>query len=152
MNSPRMITPACRQAGKRRGFSRIIFWVWISAATSACGIGCKDSKGASEKYLESLPQIESVVSRLLIRYQVDGKAIRARKVLSGDGKFSRVERRIFVAPEFNTLSFNHDLYQAVSEFGATAIASEKSEDKSVAMHIKKDGVIVETLVFLVKRD
>jgi len=114
------------------------------------GLGCRDSKSSAEKAIESLPQIESVVSKLLGQYQID--KVRMQKVWSSDGTFARKELRILVQPEFNTLNFNHDLNQAVAGFGATAIATEKSEDKSVTMHIKKDGVIVQSLLFVVRRE
>mgnify|MGYP001559680350 CR=1 FL=1 len=124
--------------------------VLLLAVQMFVGLGCRDSKGSFGRAQESIPQIESAIAKLLTRHQVDEKSIKTRKVPSSDGKFTRLERRISVAPEFNTLNFNHDLNQAVAEFGATAIATEKSEDKSVTMHIKKDGVIVQSLVFVVK--
>ena len=120
-------------------------------ALVVCG-GCKDSKKVPENYIESLPKIQSAVTNLFVSYQIDGKAVKTRKVPSGDGKFSRIEQRISVAPEFNILNFNHDLSKAVAEFGATVIASEKSEDKSVTMHIKSGGVILQSIVFIVKKE
>ena len=98
------------------------------------------------------PSVEVVIQKLLLRFQIDDKSIRTRKVPSGDGKFVRIERRITVAPEFNAMSFNHELNNAVASLGATAIATEKSEDKTVTVHVKKNGVIVESIVFLARQN
>lgn len=145
MNSPPMIR-------KGRELSRSIFSIWFIVALILSSEVCKDSKNSSEKYLQALPQIESAVAKLLSRYHIDAKSIKRRNVQSSDGTFTRIEKRISVESEFNSLNFNYDLNQAVSEFGATAIASEKSEDKSVTMHIKKDGVILQSVVFVVKKE
>lgn len=115
-------------------------------------IGCRESKNLPDKYAQSLSRIESTVEKLFAQYGIDGKSIKTRKVASGDGTFSRVERRVAVAPVFNTLSFNHDLNIAIVETGATVIATEKTEDKSVTMHIKQDGIILQSIVFTLKKE
>jgi hypothetical protein len=96
------------------------------------------------------PDIRATVQHLLAQYGIDPRSVSARKHSVGTGGFARIERRVSVAPEFNTLNFHLDLSRAMAEHHATVAASEKSEDGSVAMHIKKDGVIVESIVFLPK--
>lgn len=124
----------------------------VLAIAVVIAIGSRSSNNPTEVVASVAPNIDTALQQLLTRYQVDGKSTRSRKVPSGDRTFSRMERRVTMPPEFNTLDFNHDLNQAVQEFGATAIATEKSEDKSVTMHIKKDGVIVQSIVFVVNKD
>ncbi len=96
------------------------------------------------------PEMETVIDNLLVRYNVNTKTMRSRKVTGPDKKSVRLERRVFVTPEFNTLNFNHDLTEKLRESGMSVVATEKSEDRSVTMHIKKNDVIVESLVFMTK--
>lgn len=105
----------------------------------------------AETSMAVAPSVEVVIQKLLLRYQIDDKSIKTRKVASGDGKFVRIERRVVVAPEFNAMSFNHELNNAVALLGANAMATEKSEDKTVTVHVKKSGVIVESIIFVVKK-
>lgn len=106
----------------------------------------------TETSMAVAPSVEVVIRKLLLRHQVDDKSIRTRKVPSVDGKFVRIERRVAVMPDFNAMSFNHELNNAVAELGAIAIATEKSEDKTVTVHVKKNGVIVQSIIFVVKKD
>ncbi len=96
--------------------------------------------------------VEVAIQNLLRRHQIDDKSVRTRKVQSGDGKFVRIERRVTVVPEFNALGFNHELNKAVASLGANAIATEKSEDRTVTVHVKKNGVIVESIVFVTRQN
>ncbi len=109
------------------------------------------SANPAETSMAVAPGVEVVIQKLLLRFQVDNKSIRTRKVPSGDGKFVRIERRVTVAPDFNAMSFNHELNNAVASLGASAIATEKSADKTVTVHVKKNGVIVESIIFVVKK-
>jgi hypothetical protein len=109
------------------------------------------SKREVEQTTSVGPNLDAAVERLLRRYNIEARSVRLRKVMSDDKKFTRLERRISVSPAFNALNFNHDLSRAVAEFGATVVAAEKSENGSVAMHIKKDGVIIQSLVFSAKK-
>lgn len=106
----------------------------------------RQTKDASES-VASEEEIERVVQRLFTQYRIGAASVRTRRLVMAGGGFSRIERRATVPTEFNTLSFNHDLSRALAKHGATVIATEKLEDKSVGMHIKKDGVIIETIVF-----
>ncbi|MBI5473132.1 MAG: hypothetical protein HY961_12385 [Ignavibacteriae bacterium] len=96
------------------------------------------------------PEMETIIENLLVHYNVDTKTMRTRKVTGADKESVRLERRVFVPPEFNTLNFNHDLSEKLLEMGLTVVATEKSADKSVTMHIKRDDVIVESVVFVQK--
>ncbi len=131
---------------ERRGFHGLFF---VPFAIAIAFVSCKEP---SRKSYESLTKVDAAIAKLLAQFQIQPKSIATRKIKNGDGKFARTERRIVVPPEFNTLEFNRALSERVVEFGATAIATEKSEDKSVTMHVKKDGVILESIIFLTKND
>ena len=115
-------------------------------------VGCSEPKIPVEKTSEILPQAEAIVQRLLTQHGVDLKKLKTRKVASGDKSFVRIEQRVAVPPEFNTLNFNHELSERLADIGASVVATEKSEDKTVTMHIKNNGVIVQSLVFILRKE
>jgi hypothetical protein len=51
-----------------------------------------------------------------------------------------------------SLDFNHDLSRELSGVSARLIASERTKESAVSMHIVVDDMIVETLVFVLNRD
>ncbi len=136
--------------GGRKHGRRLLVFLLLAVVVTAFVI-------ALDPYLEksttvSVPEeVELVVQRLLTQYRIDAKEVRTRRVGVGKGEFTRIERRVSVSPEFNTLGFNRDLALALAEHGATVIATERFEDKSVALHIKKDGVIIESIVFVMSK-
>ncbi|MBX2990306.1 MAG: hypothetical protein KF749_03950 [Bacteroidetes bacterium] len=100
----------------------------------------------------SIPDLQTAVRQSLAGHNIDLKSVRIRRVGSNNGTFSRTEMRVAVPSTFSTLNFNYDLSRAVVPFGATVVATERSEDKSVTMHIKKDGVIHQSIVFTIKQE
>lgn len=127
----------------------LIFAIWIVVASALVFVfGLPHTGKKAPQHRTADPNIQAVVHQLLRQYRVDPKTMATRTHSAGNGNVVRIERRVKVAPDFNTLNFHVDLSRALAEHDATVTASEKSEDGSVAMHIKKDGMIVETLVFL----
>lgn len=122
------------------------FWI-VVFAIAILHLSCKDS---ADQRNDVLPKIEVAIEKTLTLFGIDQKTVATKRIKSGDGNFVRIERRIAVSSEFKVLEFNRVLSQRVGKFDATVIATEKLEDKSVAMHIKKDGVIVESVIFRIK--
>lgn len=89
-----------------------------------------------------LDAVEAAVDTLLQRYDIQSKWVRSWQVLTPDGRFIRHERRVLVPPEFPTLSFNHDLHRAVSALGANAVATERTKQGIVTVHVRKGRTIV----------
>ncbi len=58
----------------------------------------------------------------------------------------RRELRVRVPESFPSLLFNHALDSAIRPLGARVIGAENSQEKRVAIHIRKDGVILRTLI------
>ncbi len=137
------------QPKKSAGRFLIVLLVPIIAAALWILLEPRQTKDTSESTTSEAADIERVVQRLFTQYRIG--TVRTRSIVTGGRGFRRIERRVSVPEEFNTLSFNHDLTRALAEHGATVIATEKLEDNSVGMHIKKDGVIIETIVFEMNR-
>jgi hypothetical protein len=100
----------------------------------------------------ALAALNEAVDTLLARYRIDRGWVKTWRVQTPDRKFLRVERRVFVPPDFISLNFNHDLSRAVQDFGATAVATERTKENIVTIHIKKDRTIIQSISLVTKRD
>jgi hypothetical protein len=100
----------------------------------------------------ALQEINAVVDTLLLRYHIAKGWVKTWQVQTAQKKFLRVERRVFVPPDFISVNFNHDLARMVADYGATAVATERTKENSVTMHIKKDNSIIQSISFVTKRD
>jgi hypothetical protein len=115
----------------------------------------KIEKKSAFKKTESRPlltQVNTVIDTLLDRYQIDRKWVKSWSVFTPDKRFIREERRVYVPPNFISLDFNHDLSLALAKYEARVVATERTRESSVAMHIVSDGVTIESIVFVLKRD
>jgi hypothetical protein len=100
----------------------------------------------------SLNQIDVVIDTLFNRYQIDARGAKSWSVFARDKRFIRKERRVYVPPQFISLDFNHDLSRQLSDFNARVVATERTKESTIAMHIVSDGMVVETITFVLKRD
>ena len=96
-----------------------------------------------------LPDVNTVVDTLLARYGIPRDRVKTRQVQIPGGKFVRMERRVSVPPEFISVSFNRDLAGMIGHLGAQAIATERTKENTVTMHIRQDGRIIESITFVV---
>ncbi|MFN0159469.1 MAG: hypothetical protein ACKVRP_15515 [Bacteroidota bacterium] len=99
-----------------------------------------------------LPDINTAVDTLLARHGIGRERVKTWQVQTPDKKFIRVERRVYVPPEFVSVKFNHDLNRMMRDFGALAVATERTKENTVTMHIKKDERIIESITFVVKNE
>lgn len=100
---------------------------------------------------DEVADVNAVLDSLFARYHIERKAVKTWHVQTPDKKFIRVERRVIVPPDFISLRFNHDLSRELERFGARAVATERTKENAVTMHIKRDGIIIQSITFLVKR-
>jgi hypothetical protein len=96
--------------------------------------------------------VDTAIDTLLTRYQIENRWVKSWNVLTPDRKFIRSERRVYVPPRFISLDFNHDLSRELAKYDARVIATERTKESTVSMHVVVDGMIVETIVFVLKRD
>ena len=115
----------------------------------------KIEKKSAFKKTQSRPlltQVSTIIDTLLDRYQIDRKWVKSWGVFTPDKRFIREERRVYVPPGFISLDFNHDLSLALAKHDVRVVATERTRESTVAMHIVSDGMIIESIVFVLKRD
>jgi hypothetical protein len=115
----------------------------------------KISQKAEQKEIHARPllaEINTVVDTLLNRYQIESNWVKSWSVFTPDKKFVREERRVYVPQRFIALDFNHDLSRALEHLGVRVVATERTRESSVSMHIVNDGMIIESIGFVLKRD
>lgn len=132
------------EASQYEMISKTVFSILLALTFSFCESQEREVPSATDLYL--------VVQKVLKDHDIDIKSVRKREIRSTDGTFIRFEQKVTVAPVFNFLQLNHDLSRAIADLGATAIATERSEDKTVAIHIKRDGVVVQSIIFVLKKE
>jgi hypothetical protein len=98
----------------------------------------------------ALVGINSVVDTLLAHYQIDRHSVKSWYVQTPDKRFVRLERRVIVSPDFVSMKFNLDLNRMVSALGARAMATERTKESTVTMHIVKDKMIVQSITFVMQ--
>lgn len=96
--------------------------------------------------------IDTVIDTLLSKYRIEKEWVKSWQVQNHEKGFLRSERRVLVPPDFISLSFNLDLNRMLSDYGARAIASERTKESIVTMHVVKEGTVLETLSFIVSNE
>jgi hypothetical protein len=98
--------------------------------------------------LRDIAGLGEVIDTVLAHHGIGRSAVRLWKVQSPDHRLLRVERRVAVPPEFVSVRFTHDLSRAVEEFGARAVATERTRENTVTVHIRKDGVVLQSIALV----
>jgi hypothetical protein len=97
-------------------------------------------------------EIDAVIDTLLMKYRIEKEWVKSWQVQTPEKGFLRSERRVLVPPDFVSLSFNLDLNRMLSDYGARAIASERTKESIVTMHVVKESTVLETLSFVVTNE
>ena len=98
----------------------------------------------------ALASINSVVDTLLARFQIDRRSVKSWYVQTPDKRNIRLERRVIVPPDFVSMKFNLDLNRMVSAYGARAVATERTKESTVTMHIIRAKMIVQSIAFVMQ--
>lgn len=115
----------------------------------------KIEKKSALKEAQARPMLQRVngaVDTLLERYRIEDRWIKSWSVFTPARKFIREERRIYVPPRFISLDFNHDLSDMLSQYDVRVVATERTKESTVSMHVINDGMIIESLSFVLKRE
>jgi hypothetical protein len=94
------------------------------------------------------PGIRAAIDTTLSRFGIDRESVHTWRVQVPGMKSGRVESRVIVPPAFASLAFNHELNNHLAQYGAHVVATERSREQSVTMHIVKDGVTVRSMTFV----
>ena len=142
------------------GVERSVLWKGILVgllAIISSGLFVVQRPGSSRQSVRpaighSIEGINAVIDTLFGRYGIRSTWVRTWRVQVPNREFKRIERRVYVPTDFISLTFNHDLNTMLSEFDAKAIATERSKENTVSMHIMQNGIVIQSLLFVVKRD
>lgn len=91
--------------------------------------------------------IQTVVDTMFARYNIDRSKVRSWRVSTVGKRMARQEERVPVSREFLSLAFNYELKRMLENVGASVVATERSTDNSVTMHIVCNRLTVRSLVF-----
>jgi hypothetical protein len=92
--------------------------------------------------------IAAAIDSLLPVYGIDVRLIRSWKATAAGEPTGRTEEKIPVGPGFRSLEFNHALASRIAPFGAGIVATERSKENSVTMHVVRGGATIRSLWFV----
>jgi hypothetical protein len=92
--------------------------------------------------------IAAALDSLFPAFGIDAGTVRSWKATAAGGPTGRIEARIKVPPGFRSLEFNHALARRIAPFGAGVVATERSKENTVTMHIVRDGMTIRSLSFV----
>ncbi len=94
--------------------------------------------------------IQEVVDTLLLRYGVDRAQVKTWRVTTPDKIPVRIEQKIPVQSDFLSLVFNHDLNGRLAPYGAHVIATERTKENTITMHIVRSGRTIRSMAFVLQ--
>jgi hypothetical protein len=95
---------------------------------------------------DAVAAMDAAVDSLLQEFHVDPRSVRTRQIRIEGNDAIRQERHVHVSPDFVSLEFNRTLGRVMERYGAHVIATERSREGKVLLHILYRGTIVRTLV------
>jgi hypothetical protein len=90
--------------------------------------------------------IDAEVDSILTQFQVDLKKVRKQLIAIPTTNLNRIERRVTIPSNVDPLDINQAMNIMAQRYHGRAIGSENSKEKTVALHIKLDGYILETII------
>jgi hypothetical protein len=93
-------------------------------------------------------RIGAALDSLLLRYDVPRGEIRTWRPSVAGKPAARLDSRVLVGPAFLSVNFNHDLNRRLAGTGAHVVATERSKDRTVTMHIVRGGATMRSIAFV----
>jgi hypothetical protein len=118
----------------------------LTAAGKFAGGNSRQDTPAGRRTAEA--GIARAIDSLCSLYGIDRGLIRTWKATAAGEPTGRIEEKIPVGAGFRSLEFNHALSSGIAPFGAGVVATERSKENSVTMHIVCGGVTVRSLSFV----
>ena len=110
----------------------------VSAGAPAAAIAAGGEQAAFQEAIDTL----------LIRHGIARSSVRTWRVLSIDKKPIRLEQRVAVPREFRSLVFNAELKERLGPLGAHVVATERTREQTVTVHIVHRGMTVRSIAFV----
>jgi hypothetical protein len=112
--------------------------------------GPRDEQSLRAVPAEDTAGIQEVIDTLLLRYGVNRALVKMWRVTTPDKTPVRIEQRIPVQADFLSLVFNHDLNRRLAPFGAHVIATERTKENTITMHIVRGGMTIRSMAFVLQ--
>jgi hypothetical protein len=90
-------------------------------------------------------EIGRTVEKILAERRAEAAGSRVWKVRFTGTTFTRTEQRVTVPREFDTIEFNHALGKRLAPLGANVVATERSKEATVTMHVVAAGATIYSL-------
>lgn len=107
---------------------------------------------AVEKEASISGGIDRAIDIVLRRHGIPPNKVKSWQMYTVDKRFTRTERRVTVPPEFISLDFNLDLSRELDRYNARVVATERTKESFVIIHIVVDGKTIESINFITKQD
>ena len=92
--------------------------------------------------------IARAIDSLCRVYAIDARLARSWSATAAGEPTGRIEEKIPVDHGFRSLEFNHALAAGIAPFGAGVVATERSKENSVTMHVVRGGATIRSLWFV----
>ena len=92
--------------------------------------------------------VTAAIDSLCPLFGIDKSLARTWKATAAGIPTGRIEEKIPVPPSFRSLEFNHALALRIAPFGAGIVATERSKENSVTMHVVCGGTTIRSLWFV----
>lgn len=131
--------------------------VIIIASLAACAVclwgierfaGPRQSTMSPAQERGTEAKLAAAVDTLLTRYGIDRSVVKTWRPMAAGRPTGRVESRAPVGAGFLSLQFNHDLNIMLEELGARVIATERTKENSVTLHIVRGGTTVRSITLV----
>ena len=116
------------------------------AGPITAGMGLRPETPAARKAAEA--GIAAAIDSLCHLYAIDARLVRSWNATAAGEPTGRIEEKIPVDPGFRSLEFNHALAARIAPFGAGVVATERSKENSVTMHVVRGGATIRSLWFV----
>jgi hypothetical protein len=90
-------------------------------------------------------EIGRTVEKVLAERRAETAGSRVWKVRFTGTTFTRTEQRVMVPREFDTIEFNHVLGRRLAPLGANVVATERTKEATVTMHVVAGGATIYSL-------
>lgn len=120
--------------------------ILLTAAGPITGGNGPSETPASRKAAEA--GIAAAIDSLFPPYAIDARLVRSWKATAAGEPTGRIEEKIPVDPGFRSLEFNHALALRIAPFGAGVVATERTKESSVTMHVVRGGTTIRSLWFV----
>lgn len=125
-----------------------ILTIYLLAAVATVLAGLTFTGAVVRRSAPGAGEIARIVEQLLTEHRGEIAGGRIWKVHAPGSAVSRTEHRVLVPPEFDSIDFNHALAQRLAPAGAKIVATERSKEATVTMHVVVGGATVYSLTLV----